>query len=163
MSHDHPAAGNGPDHRDRAHDGTPGHFDHLGDAGNPDDRALRDAMRLGLRAEQPPEADSAALAQRVLAQWRQGQAQQAGQAGQVSQAGRTGQAVLAGSGAGTGADAGSGTALVFGGPRRPAWLAPGLVAVALGVALAAWWLRPDPALNELLQPDVLSQMGLGEL
>lgn len=159
MSHDHPAAGNGPDPRDRAHDGTPGHLDHLGDAGDPDDRALRDAMRRGLRAEQPPQADSAALAQRVLAQWRQGQAQPAGQLSPTGQTGRMGQAVMAGSGAG----AGSGTALVFGGPRRPPWLVPGLVAIALSVALATWWLRPDPALNELLQPDVLSQMGLGEL
>jgi hypothetical protein len=41
-------------------------------------------------------------------------------------------------------------------------LARGLLLLALALAATAWWLRPDPTLNELLQPDVLSQMALGE-
>lgn len=40
--------------------------------------------------------------------------------------------------------------------------------LALGLLLAAvlalgWFNRPDPVLEELMQPDVLSQIGLGEL
>jgi hypothetical protein len=51
---------------------------------------------------------------------------------------------------------------LIGGPRRGWMLASGLL---LGVSLAAgfWLQRPDPALEELLQPDVLSQMAIGEM
>lgn len=102
-----------------------------------DDEALRQA----LRQASPRTADSGALQQRVLAQWQQRHAQQP----PLHQ-----RALLA-----------AGPALLLGQTRRQR-LARLLLLLALGVALAAWWLRPDPTLNELLQPDVLSQMGLGE-
>jgi hypothetical protein len=103
-----------------------------------DDLALRQA----LQQASAPAADSQALQQRVLAQWQQRHAQQAPQ----------GQPTLLG----------AGPALLLGQTRRQR-MARAVVVLALGVALAAWWLRPDPTLNELLQLDVLSQMGMGEI
>lgn len=91
---------------------------------------LRGALRAGLR---PLVDDSAALQERVLAQWQQ----------------RHPQAELALAGGGR-----------LRHPLRVAFVAAALLVV---LALAAWWLRPDPALQELMQPDVLSQIGLGEL
>lgn len=115
----------------------------------PDDAPLRAQLRQ-LRA---PQADSLALQQRVLAQWRA----QPEAAADLNSAG---------------APDGSGTLAWRGGPGRPGaggWRRLGrrglatLALLALLTALSAWWARPDPALSELLQPDVLSQMGLGEL
>lgn len=99
------------------------------------------ALRQALRQAQAPAADSQALQQRVLAQWQQRHAQQP----------PPGQPTLLA----------AGPALLLGQTRRQR-MARAVVVLALGVALAAWWLRPDPTLNELLQPDVLSQMGMGE-
>jgi len=119
------------------------------DRTGPDDADLRQQLRQ-LRA---PPSDSLALQQRVLAQWR---AQP--------------DAAAAFNGAGT--PDSSGTLAWRGGPGhggaagwrrlgRRGWTTVALL--ALLTALSAWWARPDPALSELLQPDVLSQMGLGEL
>jgi hypothetical protein len=47
--------------------------------------------------------------------------------------------------------------------RRPLWLGvTGLLAVG-AITLGLWLERPDPVLEDLLQPDVLSQMAAGEL
>ncbi|MBL0945033.1 MAG: hypothetical protein IBJ04_11950 [Hydrogenophaga sp.] len=104
-----------------------------------DDAALRRALREGLAHNAA--TDSAALQARVLAQWRQRHAQALG----------AHQAVTAGG------------PLPRGGAHRPrlAWVA-GALLVAVALALT-WSHRPDPTIDELLQPDVLSQIGLGEL
>ncbi|QIM52996.1 hypothetical protein [Hydrogenophaga crocea] len=103
-----------------------------------DDAALRRALREGLAHNAA--TDSAALQARVLAQWRQRHAQALG----------AHQAVTAGG------------PLPRGGAHRPrlALLAGALLLVALALT---WSHRPDPTIDELLQPDVLSQIGLGEL
>lgn len=107
-------------------------------------------LRAQLRQLRAPQADSQALQQRVLAQWRS----QAGTLGSASQPNGSGTLAW------RGGPVGLGERLLARLGRR-AGLALALLAVL--TALSAWWLRPDPALQELLQPDVLSQMGLGEL
>lgn len=101
---------------------------------DPQPDPLKQRLRQSLAAARP--ADSEALQDRVLVQWHQ-------------------------------RHPASETALASAGPgallRRPAsrWALAGL---ALAVVLTAGWLnRPDPVLEELMQPDVLSQIGLGEL
>lgn len=81
----------------------------------------------------PGSSDSAELQQRVLAQWRQRHPAH--------------------------------ELVVAGGPRvrHPLRLVGATAALLLALALTAWWQRPDPVLQELMQPDVLSQIGLGEL
>lgn len=83
-----------------------------------------------------------ALQQRVLAQW---------------QAAHAPAEVSLRQGAG-----GRGLALAGGGRRR--WLlGSGMVLGGLALVLGLWMRQPDPALDELLQPDVLSQMAIGEM
>ncbi|WP_342129008.1 hypothetical protein [Hydrogenophaga sp. OTU3427] len=106
---------------------------------------LRAALRQSLhRADAAPaesDADAAAeaLQQRVLAQWQQRHAHLHTHPAWAVAGGSTG-------------------------GRRPAtrWWLAGTLLVVLALGLA-WSQRPDPTLEELLQPDVLSQMGLGEL
>ena len=102
-------------------------------------------LRQALRSLPPPlgAAQLAALQARVLAQWPGGAAPGAAQpqATGLVRPGRQPRLVL---------------------PRRGWVLACGLL---LGVSLAAglWLKRPDPVLEELLQPDVLSQMAIGQM
>jgi hypothetical protein len=105
--------------------------------GPDDDRALHALLRESL---QPGAHDSsAALQDRVMAQWRQRHARSATMA----------ELAVAGGGGARGT-------------RAPVWL--GLAGVALAVAIAlAWTQRSDPVLEELMQPDVLSQIGFGEI
>jgi hypothetical protein len=61
--------------------------------------------------------------------------------------------------------AGRGPALALAGRwgRHPMWIvALGLLASA-AIVLGVWLQRPDPVLEELMQPDVLSQMAAGQL
>lgn len=102
-------------------------------------------LRLQLRALKPSTAQADALSDRVLAQWHELQGESA------SATTRTGR---------------SGTATLSGGPaaRRRWWIGitTGLLIGAV-LATMVWVQRPDPALDELLQADVLSQMAIGEL
>jgi hypothetical protein len=84
----------------------------------------------------------AALNQRVLVQW------QAAQDAAAGGAGRSGRPWLA----------------LWGRGGRASWVA-GAAGLTAGLALVlhAWLRAPDPALDELLQPDVLSQMAAGEM
>lgn len=106
----------------------------------PSDEALRRALRADASR---PAGDSQALQQRVLAQWQL----------RHPQTQRAAQLALAGAGA----TAGGWSPLAQ--PRR--WL--GLAAVAGTLMVLAWCSRPDPLLDELMQPDVLSQIAIGEL
>lgn len=99
------------------------------------DQALRAAIR---RAD---DLDTQALQQRVLTQWRQRHPAPAGVAAMPLRAG---------------------PAAMLGLARRQRQIAA-IVVLGLMLALAGWYLRPDPVLTELLQPDVLSELGLGEL
>ena len=103
------------------------------------------ALRLQLRALNPSAAKADALADQVLAQWRELHGESVGAAPRIGR---------------------SGTALLSGGPpaRRRWWIGitTGLLIGAV-VATMVWVQRPDPALDELLQADVLSQMAIGEL
>jgi hypothetical protein len=104
-----------------------------------DATAVDAALRRALLDLPPPDADTEALGARVLAQW---------------QASHPAASAV--------------------GPRPVAALAlrlrqhrllvglAGLAAVA-AIASAVLLLRPDPALDELMQPDVLSQMAAGEM
>jgi ferric-dicitrate binding protein FerR (iron transport regulator) len=106
-----------------------------------DDDALKQALR-----RLPPAGDPARLAalqQRVLAQW---QARHAPAAAPLAEA------------------RGSMQWLVLAGPgRRRWWFGSGLLLGGAAMALGLWLRQPDPALEELLQPDVLSQMAAGEM
>lgn len=106
-----------------------------------DDALLLTRLRQGLEAATVP-AGSEALEERVLAQWRQRHSVAAP------------------------ATAGGAAALrpPHGMGRRPLWLASGaLLLAALLLTTLASWQRPDPALDELMQLDVLSEMALGEM
>lgn len=105
------------------------------------DADLRRALRESLRSPDPrvPAADSEALQARVIAQWRQRHPQQLVQ---------TEPLIVGWHGKGAG--------------RPRAWWLVGMGVLVAALAMA-WGLRPDPVLDELLQPDVLSQIGLGEL
>ncbi|MFP8832849.1 hypothetical protein ACLIJR_01120 [Hydrogenophaga sp. XSHU_21] len=104
---------------------------------NDTDESLRNALRASLA--QSPREDSAALEQRVLVQWQQRHAQWGTQA------------VLAGAGS-------------SGGVGQRTWIWAALALLVLAGALAyGVSLRNDALMEELMQPDVLSQMGLGEL
>ena len=102
------------------------------------DEALRHALHRSL--QDTPAGNHAALQDRILAQWQQRQAATA--------------PVLA---AAHGGDVGGSRSARLGWW----WLAGGLVLAA--VLALGWSQRVDPALEELMQPDVLSQIGLGEL
>lgn len=106
-----------------------------------DDRALR----LQLRALKPSTTRADALADRVFAQWRELHGESAGT---VTPNGRSGAVTLSGGPA----------------ARRRWWIGitTGLLIGAV-LATMVWMQRPDPALDELLQADVLSQMAIGEL
>lgn len=108
----------------------------------PDDRTddrLRQAL-IGLPADGVRERLEA-LNHRVLAQW--GEAQRLAPAGH----------------------GGGGPWLALRGRGGKASWAVGLAGLTAGLALvlAAWLRAPDPALDDLSQPDVLSQMAAGEL
>ncbi len=106
---------------------------------NPSDAELQRALRQSLHQGVPTHGASQALEERVMAQWAQRHA------GQLAL-----QAATAG-GPGQGAQ---GQRM-----RRARWAT---AALALAVLLAAAWLnRPDPALEELMQPDVLQLITLG--
>jgi hypothetical protein len=110
-------------------------------ADEPDaDRALQQAL-----AALPPQVDPArmeALNRRVMTQWQEARG---AAAEPVAAHGMRGWLALHGG-------------------WRSRWLA-GATGLALGLALlAGTWLRSsDPALDELMQPDVLSQMAAGEM
>lgn len=99
-----------------------------------DDQALRAALREAL----PCDDDADALQARVLAQWRQRHPPDGRPVG-----------------------VGAGLLGLRGHPGR--WL--GAAALAGGMALALAWcsVRPDPAMEELMQLDVLSQIAIGEM
>jgi type VI protein secretion system component VasF len=107
---------------------------------NPADRdaALRQALQQSL--QDTPAADHTALQDRVMAQW-----QQRHPAAAPALAGAHG-VHLSGDRAG----------------RLGWWLLAGGLVLAAALALG-WANRSDPVLDELMQPDVLSQIGLGEL
>ena len=105
---------------------------------DPADATLRQALQQSL--QNTPAADHTALQDRVMAQWQQRHAATA--------------PVLA---AAHGGDV-SGSRST----RLGWWLLAGGLVLATVLALG-WTQRADPALEELMQPDVLSQIGLGEL
>lgn len=107
-----------------------------------DDRRLQQLLRdLAAEAGESPRAQ--ALQQRVLMQW---------------------QAAHPGAPAAM-AEGGAGRAwLVLAGRGRRRWLlGSGLLLGGVALALGLWLRQPDPALDELLQPDVLSQMAIGQM
>jgi hypothetical protein len=102
------------------------------------DATLRQALQQSL--QDTPAADHTALQDRVMAHWQQRHPATA--------------PVLAGAHGGnlSGGRAG----------RLGWWLVAGGLVLAAALALG-WANRSDPVLDELMQPDVLSQIGLGEL
>ena len=107
---------------------------------NPDDEALR----LQLRALKPSAAEVDALGDQVLKQWHE----------------------LRGSMGATTAVGPSGSAMLLGGHPARRWRWVGLMTgllIGAFIATVLWLQRPDPALDELMQADVLSQMAIGEL
>ncbi len=105
---------------------------------DPDDTLLQQQLRAALA---PDDAELEALNRRVLSQWR---SRHDGASAQTEGHGAV-------------------RALVGRAGLRP-WLI-GATGLALGGALALglWLQRPDPAMEELLQLDVLSQMAAGEM
>ena len=103
------------------------------------------SLRLQLRARKPSTTRADALADRVFAQWRELHGESADAA---TPTGRSGTALLSG-----------------GPPARRRWWIGITTGLLIGAVLATmvWMQRPDPALDELLQADVLSQMAIGEL
>jgi hypothetical protein len=51
----------------------------------------------------------------------------------------------------------------FGSGRRQGWALAGGAVLALTLGAVLWLQRHDPAFDELLHPDVLSQMAVGEM
>lgn len=106
-----------------------------------DDADLKQALR-GL----PVCTDAARLAalqQRVLAQWQSTQAPAASPLADGSAPLRR---------------------LVWAGPGRRRWLlGSGVLLGGVALALGLWMRQPDPGIEDLLQPDVLSQMAAGEM
>jgi hypothetical protein len=118
-----------------------------GQADEPLARALRGA------APRPDDPDLQALEARVMADWRR-------HAGPR----RRGLAAFARGGlrhSEAAAGLPSGTTGRGGGWRRPA--AVGVLGLALLLAWTGWQRQREAALEELMQPDVLSQMAAGEL
>jgi len=118
----------------------------MNDCPAPDPLAEADdqALRLQLRALKPSAAEVDALGDQVLMQWHELR----GSMGATTTAGNSGPTMLLG-----------------GHPaRRWRWvgLTTGLLIGAV-IATVLWLQRPDPALDELMQADVLSQMAIGEL
>lgn len=106
-----------------------------------------DRLRSQLRALRPPAAAADALGARVLAQWSERPGRSAG----VEQN-------LLGAMGGT-------ATISLRASRRRLWagLTTGLIACAVVATVVVWVQRPDPALEELMQADVLSQMAIGEM
>ena len=106
------------------------------DAGDRRDHALRQQLKNSLN--DAPTVDTQALQARVLAQWRQSRPHQPMTVG-----------------------AGPAAALQAAWRQHPLRWAGAVLLLALGL----WLLRPvpDPALDELMQPDVLSLISAGEL
>lgn len=107
-----------------------------------DDATLRARLRGGL-VDTARGGDSEALQARVLAQWQQRHPMAEATFAQA------GGAALRGGGTHRG--------------RRLWWWAGALVAAALLLSVAPSQQRPDPALEELLQLDVLSLISMGEM
>ena len=102
------------------------------------------ALRLQLRALKPSAAEVDALGDQVLRQWHE----------------------LRGSVGATTTVGTSGPVMLLGGHTARRWRWVGLTTgLLLGAVIATilWLQRPDPALDELMQADVLSQMAIGEL
>ncbi|MDO9436762.1 hypothetical protein [Hydrogenophaga sp.] len=106
-----------------------------------DDAALRTRLHGALAHTVHPD-ESDALQARVIAQWQQRRP--------------LADAMLAQA---------SGSALRGGGvpPHRRLWWTAGALLIAALLFSVAPWQRPDPALDELLQLDVLSLISLGEM
>ncbi|MEY4506495.1 MAG: hypothetical protein RL297_1073 [Pseudomonadota bacterium] len=99
------------------------------------------ALRQILRDSQAPVPDSQDLQQRVLAQWLQRHPQQPHDHPTLL----------------------SNASVLLLGQTQRLKMAFVLLTISLTVLLVFWWTRPDPILQELLQPDVLSLMGMGEM
>ncbi len=105
---------------------------------NTDDQQLRERLREGLA--QAPSEGLQTLEARALEHWRQRTAAQAHQ------------------------HRGALAVLQAGWRQHPALVSGALLALGLAALLLLKpWAQPDPALDELLQPDVLSLMAAGEL
>jgi hypothetical protein len=104
---------------------------------NPDDQQLRERLREGLA--QAPSDGLETLEARALEHWRQRTAAQVSHRGPRA-------------------------VLQAGWHQHPALVSGALLALALAALLLIKpWAQPDPVLDELLQPDVLSLMAAGEL
>lgn len=108
------------------------------------DRAADARLQALLRSLPPPDAatDLGALNARVLAQWQERHGPVAHQAD-----GAAAVAVLA----------------ARQGARAGWWITVSGLAAGLALGLGVWLQAPDPVLEDLLQPDVLSQMAVGEM
>lgn len=113
--------------------------------GAADEAAADHRLQRVLRELPPCPGDAArveALQQRVLAQW------------QAAHAPAVGSRV----------DGGALRRLVLAGPGRRRWLlGSGLLLGGAAIVLGLWLHQTDPVLDELLQPDVLSQMAIGQM
>lgn len=109
----------------------------LADADDAADLRLRQALRHAPLAVDAGRVD--ALQSRILAQWQAAH----GTAAAASRQGRS----LA----------------MLGTPRRRWLLGSGMALGGVALVLGLWVQRPDPVLEELMQPDVLSQMAVGEM
>lgn len=104
---------------------------------SPDDQRLRERLREGLA--QTPSDGLEALESRAIGHWRQRTAGQPQHRGPLA-------------------------ALQAGWRQHPALLSGALLALGLAALLLLKpWAAPDPTLDELLPPDVLSLMAAGEL
>lgn len=105
-----------------------------------------DRLRAQMRSLQAPTDEVDAVGDRVFAQWRE----------------RHRPAAIAPRY--LGGAAGAASILGLRASRHRWWvgLTTGLLACVV-IATAIWVQRPDPILEELMQPDVLSQMAIGEM